>query len=124
MNERYPVLNGTGGEVLPIADATLYTASMYKPDQSNSTQFYIEFFSDADGLIPVTPTAGTIAVAGSPLGNNYSPAGNVATITASQCSTPDSTYTPPLFVGRIVKGRISFSGITGALTARAAFWRY
>lgn len=123
MNQLYPVLNVSGGEVLPTANGSFTTAPMASNPAQNC-QVYAEFFSDAAGTIPVTPTAGTVSVYGSPMGNNYLAPSNAATITAANAATPTSTYTPPAFVGRMVMGKITFAGVTGAAYARVTFWRY
>lgn len=116
----YPVKTNAGLHVLPTADASHFTDLM-SADYGDG-QLYIEFFSDAAGTIPATPTGGTIAVAGTPTGVVYLAAGNVATITASAV-TAIGTYEPPRFVGCVIKGRITFASITGAAYARASFWR-
>lgn len=81
---------------------------------------YVEFFSDAAGTIPVTPTAGTVTISGSPMGNNYLTLG---TITATAAATTESTYTPVLYNGLVQIGRVAFSGVTGAAFAKVTFWR-
>lgn len=123
MQQRYPVLSA-GSEVLPITNGTYQTDSQ-DTAQANNCQVYFQFFSDAAGTIPVTPTGGTIVVSASPIGSaNFLAPSNSATINATACGTPNSTYTPPYFLGRISVGQVVFSGITGALTARVLFWRY
>lgn len=119
------VLANDGGSILPVT-GTFYTALMsnLEANQYDSWQFYIEFYSDAEATVPVTPTAGTIDVAAAPMGNNYLTASNVATIQATACSTPNSTYTPPAAEGAMVRGRIILTGITGATTCRAVFRRF
>lgn len=112
--------------VIPVSGATFFTPEV-SPLEANSYshwQFYIEFFSDAAGTIPATPSAGTIDVAATPLGNNYLTASNVQTIQATACGTPTSTYTPPAAEGALRRGRITFTGVTGAAYCRATFWRY
>jgi hypothetical protein len=121
---RFPILTAPGGsEIIPVANATLYTADM-SAATGNNTQVYAEFFSDAAGLVPVTPTAGTVTISASPLGNNYLAAPNAASISATACATPFGTYTPPLFQGRVANGRAILAGITGAAYARIWFWNY
>ena len=120
-----PVLANDGSDILPVT-GTFYTALISNLDANrfDNWQFYIEFFSDAGATIPVTPTAGTIDVAASPMGNNYLTASNVATIQANACSSPNSSYTPPAAEGAMARGRIILSGITGAVTCRAIFRRF
>lgn len=120
------VVDNGGNTVVPVSAATFYTPAVTPQDanQYDNWQFYIEFFSDAAGTVPVTPTAGTITVNASPLGNNYLAASNTQVIQANTCSTPDSTYTPPAAEGMLTRGRITLAGITGAQYFRAVFWRY
>ena len=122
-NQLYPVLTGAGSEILPTANATLTTESM-AANPAQNCQVYLEFFSDAAGTIPVTPTAGTVTVQGSPMGANWLAPSNNGTVTANTVGNPLSTYTPPFFQGRMVQGRVTFAGITGAAFARVTFWRY
>lgn len=81
---------------------------------------YIEFYSDAAGIVPVTPTAGTVTISGRPMENNYI---DLGTITAAQAITPTSTYAPVLYNGLITMGRVTFTGVTGAAYARVTYWR-
>lgn len=81
---------------------------------------YIEFYSDAEGTVPVTPTAGTVTISGRPMANNYI---DLGTITATQAITPTSTYTPVLYNGLVTMGRVTFTGVTGAAYARVTYWR-
>jgi hypothetical protein len=122
-NALFPVLTLAGGEVLPTANATYYTLSMDYP-QAQHCQVFAEFFSDAAGTIPVSPTGGEVKCWVSPMGINYVTAGNAASIKAIDCGTPLSNYVVPLFYGRAEMGRIEFSGITGAPYARVNFWRF
>jgi hypothetical protein len=119
--ERFPILTGTS-EVIPVT-GVFYTADMSN-SQNNSGQIYLEFFSDAAGTIPVTPTAGTINFLGSPLGNNYLSMSAGSTVNATTVSTTNSTYTPPTFYGRCVRISATLSGITGASYARIVVWRF
>lgn len=121
----FPVLNASGGVILPTANGTLYTAMLdeLSTNQYNSWQFFIEFFSDAEATTAVTPSAGTVSVSASPCGNVYLTASNVATISATAVSVPDGTYTPPTAYGRIRSGKITFAGVTGAASAKAYFVR-
>jgi hypothetical protein len=121
-NERYPVLTATGGDVLPVADAVLYTGDM-SASSASMCQVYFEFFSDAAGTVPVAPTAGVVSVEISPMGSGWMASSNHNVINASSAGV-SATYEPPLFEGRASKGRVTLSGITGAVTARITFWRY
>lgn len=120
MANLYPVKNQAGGYVLPTANGQHITGLM-SADYSIG-QFYIEFFSDADGLNQVTPSGGLITVEGSPMGNVYLLAGNTSSILAENVA-PSGGYEPPRFSGCMIRGRVSFSGIAGAPFARATFWR-
>lgn len=121
-NERWPALTPAGSEVLPVANATLYTGDM-SASTSPRCQVYVEFFSDASGLVPVSPTAGLMSAEVSPMGAGWMASSNHNVINAADAGTA-ATYEPPYFEGRAKQGRITLSGITGALTARITFWRY
>lgn len=120
---RFPVKTGAGSEILPTADATFYTDDI-QGGLANTWQAYVEFFSDAQGTVPVTPTGGTVTIAARPMSANYLGAPNSAVVNASACATPTSSYTPPLFSGRVTKGRVILAGITGAAYCRVVFWGY
>lgn len=119
---RYPVLFN-GSEILPVSNGSFQTLSQL-PCNADNCQVYIEFYSDLAGTIPVTPTSGTIQASASPMGNNFLSPSNVSTINAIACSTPNSTYTPPYFWGRIAFGQVTFNSIVGAQSAKVIFWRY
>lgn len=107
--------------VVAVAAATFYTDAMNY--QFTGAYAYIEFYSDAAGTTPVTPTAGTIVFEGSPGGNTYLVAANSASISATSVIAGSGTYTPPYFDGEVNKGRVTLTGITGAAYFRAWFWR-
>lgn len=113
----YPAKSGAS-PILPTGAGPYYTELM--SGDHALLQVNVEFFSDAAGTTPVTPTAGTVAIAGSPMGNNYQ---SLGTITATQAITPDSTYTSITATGPCVMGRVTFTGITGAAYAKVNFWR-
>lgn len=105
-----------GSTIIPTANASILCETM-RGDHANC-QFFIEFFSDAAGVIPVTPTGGTITVQGSPMGNNFVN-GNAKPLRAIDCGTPISVYQPPYFTGAMVGARMVLNGITGAAFCRA-----
>lgn len=113
----YPVKSGSS-PVLATNAGPYYTDSM--SGDHALLAVYIEFFSDAEGTIPVTPTAGTATISGRPMENNYI---DLGTITATQAITPTSTYAPVLYNGLVTKGRVTFAGVTGAAYARVTYWR-
>lgn len=121
-NQLFPCLTPEGSPVLPT-NGIFYTASM-AVNPAQNCQVYIEFFSDAEGTVPATPTGGVIQVQGSPMGNNWLSPSNVPQLNATSVGTPVSGYTPPYFHGRMTQGRVGFSGVTGAPYARVTFWRY
>ena len=121
-NRFYPVLS-SGSSVIPTTNGTYQTADQSTCD-ANNCAVYAEFFSDPAGTLPVTPTAGTVLVQSSPLGNNFLTPTTNGTITATTCTTPNSTYVPPAIAGRIATGQVTLAGITGAAYARIVFWRY
>lgn len=117
----YAFKTSTGSEVIPVSNGSYFTDLLSRGlDQA---EFYIEFYSDASGLTAATPTAGTITVAGSPLGNNYLSDQANLTVQASACGTPNSTYTPPVLDGLSRRGRMILTGITGATHCRAILFK-
>ena len=122
-NERWPALALDGSEVLPVANGTYYTSAGMGASQGVHCQVYVEFFSDAAGTIPATPSAGTVSARGSPMGNVWLASSTGETINAADAG-PDGDYTPFVFNGRMEQGRAVLNGIAGALTTRVTFWRY
>lgn len=116
----YKFMTAGGSEVLPTNAGPYYTDEMSADWPTG--QVYVEFYSDAAGTVPVTPTAGEVFAAGTPLGHVYMSAGNVGSILAINAGT-EPMYEPTTFEGCVIKGRLTFSGITGAPYARAVFWR-
>ena len=108
--------------VLPTIDGEYFTGVMYT--DYTQADVYFEFYSDADGTMPVTPTAGTISIAGSPMGNAYLAASTNPVVSALGVSHPNATYEPPTIDGRSVKARITLSGITGAAYMRAIVYKH
>ena len=113
-------MTSIGSEVLPTAGGPYFTEEM-SADWTRG-QVYIEFYSDAAGTVPVTPTGGEVYAYGTPLGTVYMKAGNVNGIQAANAGT-EPMYEPPMFEGCVIKGKLEFSGVTGAPYARAIFWR-
>jgi hypothetical protein len=109
-----------GSEVLPTNGGPYYTGEM-SADWPRG-QVYLEFFSDAAGTIPVTPSAGEVITEGAPMGNMYLAAGNVSSILAASVGG-SPMYEPPSFDGCVIRGRLAFYGVVGAPYARAIFWR-
>lgn len=109
--------------LLDVTSDVFYETDLLK-DKMDLGEVYVEFFSDAAGTIPVTPTAGTVTVQASPLGNSYLDASNMGTIDATTVGAEESTYTPPQVDGLIRKARVKFEGVTGALTARVVLFKH
>lgn len=122
-NERWPVLAPGGGEVLPVTDGVYYTASNMGGSLADNCQVYIELFTDTAGTVLASPSAGTVSVQGSPMGEVWLAPSSGATINASDVKVA-GTYTPPVFTGRMQQGRVTLAGIAGAVTARITFWRF
>lgn len=114
--------NGSGSTILPVADVSYFTQEL--TTGATNAEVYFEFYSDATGETPATPTAGTITVSGSPLGNNYLAASSDNVVQATQVEAGDSSYTPPVLDGLTVRARITLSGITGATHMRAVLFKY
>ena len=105
----------TAGEIaLPVSSDDDFFTQKDISSFSDLNEVYFEFFSDEELTIPVTPSAGSISISSSPMGNIFlSPLEN-STINAIDISVPDGSYTPPIFDGLVEKIKISVSGITGA----------
>lgn len=105
---------------MPVGGGPYYTDEMSADYGYGAV--YVEFFSDAAGTIPSTPTSGDVIAEASPMGNLFMASGNVSKILAVNAGTAPM-YEPPTFEGCAIKGRLTFSGVTGAITCRAIFWR-
>ena len=114
------VLTVSRSAILPTADATLYTDDI--SGEYGQFQVYVEFFSDSAATTPVTPTAGTVTIAGTPNGTHYLAATNPVITATTVISNGLATYTPPTMSGQLKKGRVIFAGITGASYAKVTFW--
>ena len=121
--ERWPVLAPNGSEVLPVTDGIYYTKADMGASTADNCQVYIELFTDAAGTVLANPSAGTIKPEGSPMGQAWLAPSSGATVNAADVKSV-STYTPPVFFGRMERGRVTLAGITGAVTARITFWRF
>ena len=126
MAKIYYVNDGNGNRSIPITDATLTTFDKPGSDIDISTEsgvFVIAFY-DAGGD-PVTPTGGTIIPEMSPIDGQWQRSGaGDAVINATDVIAGPATYTLPVFPGPAREGRLTFSGITGAVSAVAYFWRF
>ncbi len=125
MAKIYYVKNATGGKTLPVADDTLsiFDQTGSEVDISTESGVFIIAFFDANGD-PVTPTGGTIIPEMSPIAGQWQQAGaGDTTINATSVIAGAATYNIPVFSGPAREGRLTFSGITGATSAIAYFWR-
>lgn len=122
-NERWPVLSPSGSEVLQVTDGLYYTAAGMGASQNDNCHVYVEFFTDAEGTVLASPTAGTVSAQGSPMGGVWLASSTGQTINASDVKLIGN-YTPFVFTGRMERGRIGFDSIAGAITARVTFWRF
>ena len=116
----YKFMTAGESEVLPVNGGPYFTDEMSADYGYGAV--YVEFFSDAAGTIPATPTAGDVIAEASPMGMLFIASGNVSKILAVNAGT-QPMYEPPVFEGCAIKGRLTFSNVTGALTCRAIFWR-
>lgn len=116
----FPVLTSSGASLLPVADATYYTIEM-PASADTRCHVYIEFFA-ANGTTVVTPSGGTITCYGSPAGENYILIKNA--VNAADCGAGNSTYTPPVLEGRVLRGKVVLSGVTGASFARITYVKF
>jgi len=122
MRITYDVLNNAGSSVIAVSDNTFYTGEVR--GDHDKFQVFLEFFVDAACTVPVTPTAGTVTVAGSPMGNSYLAATNPVIAANTVITAGLSTYTAPYIGGKMKKGRATLAGITGAGYVKIQFWGY
>jgi hypothetical protein len=117
-----PVKNATGGEVLPVTDGFYQTPPLsgYGP----VCRCYVEFYSDANGTIPVKPGAGTVTPSVKATPNVWLPFATNPTIDASKVDPSPATATygaPETRTGCAFAFRVKFESIAGAVSARAWF---
>ncbi len=120
-------------QLVPVADSTYFTESMVKKSHGDrfleaQTGDFVICFYDADGVTPVTPTAGTVKPEMSPIDNVWMEPG-VGTITIDAAdirvdSDGLSSYTIPVFVGGTKQGRVTLADIAGATYFKAEFRRF
>lgn len=118
----YKVLDDSGNDLLPVADATLMTGENMNTGTFETGTLTVQFF-DANEE-PVTPTGGTVVpeMSATPDGQWFAPGSGDTTINAIDAGI-NAGYTIPVFNGPAYKGRITLSGITGAVYCKASFWR-
>ena len=126
MAKIYYVNDGAGSTTLPIDDGVLTTFAQpgSEIDISTESGVFVIAFQDANGD-PVTPTGGTITPEMSPIEGQWQGAGGGdVIINAVDVIAGSAAYTLPVFPGPAREGRLTFSGITGAVSAVAYFWRF
>ena len=113
-------VKSNGARVLAAANNVYYTDALESDDALDSSRsiFFIQFY-DAN-MLPVTPTAGTITPEMSPIEGQWLKASNQDFIRAVDTG---NNYTPSVFEGPAIDGRVTLSGIVGAVYAKAFFWR-
>lgn len=114
-----------GRQEISVADGvySTFTNPGSEIDIGTETGVFVIAFYDSSGS-PVTPTGGTIVPEMSPIRGQWQQAGSgSATIDATTVIAGTATYTVPVFAGPAIEGRITLSGITGADSAVAYFWR-
>jgi len=97
---------------VPITTTELIISGM--EDDYRRGIFYIEFY-DSSGN-PVTPTAGTMDVTGSPLGKFF------MRNHENRLFSADASH-PVEFHGMMLSCKVTLAGVTGASSWRAAIWR-
>ena len=111
---------------IPITDGTYETGMI--AERFRNGVFVIVFFDSAGNI--VTPTGGyieprmaTFIIPGTNQAQWLEPSGGDIKILAMNVKAGDATYTPSLFHGPTVKGKIKLVGIEGADHCKAFFWR-
>ena len=122
---QYDFETTTGDVALPVADGSFLTPNML-PEEDQGT-LYLEFYnSAADARAQtnaVNPSAGTVTLEASPLGNVFLRDVGSVTVQADTVTQPSGTYTPPFVDGLAIQAKITFASIAGATHCRAVFVR-
>lgn len=118
-------IKSNGSRNIPVTDGVYSTSDGGRLDMDldfNDGVMIIAFY-DSSGN-PVTPTAGEITSEMSPEeGQWLGPSSGDSPIAATTVIAGSATYSVPKFSGPAKAGRVTFSGITGAASARVYFWR-
>lgn len=112
--------DGTGSKLLPVNLADVTYMSQALSTVSRRVSVYVEFY-DAAG-VPVTPTGGTVRIAGRPMGQLWLDAVN-SPINAADVKATVATYTVPYMEGLVSRVSARFIGVTGAASASVAVYR-
>lgn len=125
MAKSYFVKNTGNENKIPVTDGVYSTFNQIGDDIDLGTEagvFVIAFY-DSSGD-PVTPSAGTITPEMSPISGQWQSASTGdSIIDATTVQAGSATYTMPTFSGPAIEGRVTLSGILGASSAVAYFWR-
>ena len=111
----------TGGDsFIPIADGTHYTELM--SEDYGDGEVYVALYNSAKTQI--TGTAGTVTFSGTPDDIQYLAASAATTVDATKLKVvgTDSTYTPPVFSGSVVRGRMVLASLAGTDAAYVRAW--
>lgn len=107
-------------ENIPVADGVFETTSEYMGFEGG--YFMIAFYDGLGDL--VVPTAGTITPEMCPIeGQWHAPSSGADVIDATEVGFNPAVYSIPSFSGPALGGRATLSGVTGASTFTAFFWR-
>lgn len=110
----------TGSKLLPVNQADVTYMSTTLSTSSRRVSVYIEFYNSAGQ--PINPTAGTVHIAGRPMGMLWLAAVN-SPIKATDVSHPQANYTVPYMEGLVSRVSARFVGVTGAAFASVAVYR-
>lgn len=125
MATRFYALNSPNHDS-PVIDVT-FDGDHYTDDMSadyHTCVVYLAFYNDKELTDQVTPTAGTVKVTGSPVGETYlEPSNGNGVINAKDVGIPFGAYTPPLFLMMIERIKVDVAGVAGAKYMTATVWR-
>jgi hypothetical protein len=108
----------SAGALIPVADGDFYTGII--EDEYSYGECFVVFYG-ADGSAVVTPTDGAITFTSSPIDGQYLAASSGGVIAATDVGTE---YIPALFNSRVIRSKMTLSGIVGASFVRAMHWRH
>jgi len=113
-----------GNKALPVTSDGVFFTDLIDFEQGSLCEVYVEFYSDEELKVPVTPSAGTVSASASPLGNVFLESSGSTNIHASKVSVPDGTYDPIILDGLIKRAKVSVTGITGASYMKAIIFNH
>ena len=100
--------DGAGDSLIPVSDGDFLTDSIILTYEKGAC--WLRFYA-ADGVTPVTPTAGTINFSSATIEGQYQPSAD-GQIDATEVTITDAPYTPTRFYLPVNKSKMTLLGIS------------